>query len=97
MPEDNEPQPAEVEGIPLEHPMYEKTMAEIRATGSIGVSAIPGIPGGLRLATITEQLQNKKAFLETQLANINDALAKIQEQSTTMALLEALAKANKDY
>lgn len=85
------------EEFPSSMPMYEKTLAEVSQTGSIGISAIPGVPGGLRLATITEQLQNKKEFLERQLADINDALAKAQKAPDVMALLEALAKTNKGY
>jgi hypothetical protein len=70
-----------------EMPMYEATLAQANAAGSVEVSAVPHRP------TVTEMLQHKKAQLEYQLSCVNDALAKAKEQEGVMGLLDAIAKA----
>ena len=69
-----------------EMPMYEKTMAEIEQTGSMGISATAHRP------TLTELLKFRKADLEKELSQLNNAIAIATEQEGAMKLIDAIAK-----
>lgn len=84
-----EPQPPGAVGIPVsDMPMYDKTLAEARSTGSVGISALPHKP------TMTEMLQQKRNFLAAQLADVDAALEQMRIQKDAAALIDAITKAS---
>lgn len=81
--EDKYPEPP----APSEMPMYEKTIAQMQAGAPIWQGNVVD-----HRPTVSEQLAMRKAHLEAELKQVNEAIEHALQNTPTMALLDSIAK-----